>query len=306
MKKLSFCLVLCLFVFGLDAAPLESDAQSAFQYFLEEVEKDPSLTHEEQDDKIEEFKRFADTLSPESATYLTSLLIDETRHRIIDMLHNAGLESAEVDGFLEGYEEAIHRVQNMNVEIAREMLFFVAELKIHRQLVFDFGTALGCPAKQLLRHDLCKLDVDQFEGYARYFRGGKQDDDKSGYLAAWEKHQYEEHHHQSYSKEDFSFDNFTEEHLRDNMLETVADLLAATKQRGGSTLIDYLINIFPKQNPHPRLIPHIEEALKKAHAFHLDSEENPHSEYKLFQGIPCWNPDVEAVFTELKEGLSSS
>ena len=171
------------------------------------------------------------------------------------MLQNAGLDSSEIDGFLAGYEEAILRVQNMNVEIAREMLFFVAELKIHRQYVYDFGVALGCPEKQLLRHDLCKLDVEQFEGYARYFRGGRQDEDKLGYLAAWELHQYEEHHHQSYSKEGFNFDNFPEERLRDNMLETVADLLAANKQRGGGTLIDYLVNIFPKQNPHPRLLP---------------------------------------------------
>lgn len=53
------------------------------------------------------------------------------------------------------------------------MLFFVAELKIHRQYVYDFGIALGCPAKQLLRHDLCKLDIEQIEGYARYFRAGR-------------------------------------------------------------------------------------------------------------------------------------
>jgi hypothetical protein len=77
-------------------------------------------------------------------------------------------------------------------------------------------------------------------------------------------------------------------------------LLAATKQRGGGTMITYLINIFPKQNPHPRLLPFLEDALKKAHAFYLDSEENPDSEFKLFQGLPCWNRDVEEVFMKLK------
>jgi hypothetical protein len=280
---------------------VESEAQAAFQYFLDEVEQDAILTHEEQHGKIQEFKIFADNLSPKAASYLTNLLIDETRSRIIDMLQDAGLDNSEVDGYLTGYEEAILRVQNMNVEIAREMLFFVAELKIHRQYVYDFGVALGCPAKQLLRHDLCKLDVEQFEGYARYFRGGRQDEDKLGYLAAWGLHQYEEHHHQSYSKEGFSFDNFSEERLRNNMLETAADLLAANKQRGGGTLINYLVNIFPKQNPHPRLLPFLEDALRKAHAFHLDSEENPDSEFKLFQGLPCWNHDVEEVFSILKE-----
>jgi hypothetical protein len=320
MKHLSFFLVLCSFMPAVYAGTVaknqnvtfqeeasffltESEAQAGFQYIINEVEQDATLTHEEQHDKIQEFKMFSDKLSPQAASYLTSLLIEETRSRIIEMLQNAALESSEIDSFLAGYEEAILRVENMNVEIAREMLFFVAELKIHRQYVYDFGVALGCPEKQLLRHDLCKLDVEQFEGYARYFRGGKQEEDKLGYLAAWDLHQHEEHHHQSYSKEGFSFDSISEERLKDNMLEVVADLLAANKQRGGGTLIYYLINIFPKQNPHPRLLPFLEDALRKAHAFHVDSEENPDSEFKLFQGLPCWNHDVEVVFNKLKEAF---
>lgn len=282
-------------------ATVDDEAQAAFQYFLSEVEQDELLTHEEQHEKIQEFKLFAESLSPNAASCLISLLIKETRSRILEMLQGAGLNSIKVDAYLADYGEAVLRVRNMNVEIAREMLFFVAELKIHRQYVYDFGVALGCPEKQLLLHDLCKLDVDQFEGYARYFRGGRQEEDKSAYLAAWELHQYEEHHHQSYSKEGFSFDNFSDKRLQNNMLETVADLLAATKQRGGGTLIDYLINIFPKQNPHLRLLPFIEDALRKAHTFYLDSEENLDSEFKLFQGLPCWNSDVEEVFTKLKE-----
>lgn len=279
---------------------IESEAQSAFQYFLDEVERDATLNHEEQYDQVQKFKTFTENLSPEVASRLTSLLIEETRSRIIDILQNAELNSSEIDEFLAGCEEAILKVQNMTVEIARELLFFVAELKIHRQYVYDFGIALGCPEKQLLRHDLCKLDVEQFEGYARYFRGGRQEEDKLGYLAAWEIHQYEEHHHQFYSKEGFSFDNYSEEHLRNNMLEMTADLLAATKQRGGGTLINYLVKIFPKQNPHPHLLPFLEDALRKAHTFYLESEENPNSEFKLFQGLPCWNDDVEEVFSKLK------
>lgn len=317
MKNLLFCLILCFFTYFVEAATvknqninfqiktpsssLDEESQAAFQYFLDEVERDALLTHEEQHDKIQEFKIFAESLSPNAASCLTTLLIDETRSRILEILQHAGLDSLAIDAHLADYEEAILRVRNMNVEIAREMLFFVAELKIHRQYVYDYGIALGCPEKQLLLHDLCKLDVDQFEGYARYFRGGKQDEDKLAYLAAWELHQCEEHHHQSYSKEGFSFDNFSEERLQNNMLETVADLLAAVKQRGGGTMITYLINIFPKQNPHPRLLPFIESALRKAHALHLDSEENPNSEFKLFQGLPCWNSDVEEVFIKLKE-----
>lgn len=311
MKNLSFCLVLCLLMPTVHAAPIprtevsfsstESEAQSAFQYFLDEVELDVTLTYEEQHDKIQEFKIFADHLSPKVASWLTSLLIEETRSRIIDMLQNAGLDNSEVDEHLADYEEAILRVQNLNVEIAREMLFFVAELKIHRQYVYDFGTALGCPEKQLLRHDLCKLDVEQFEGYARYFRGGRRDEDKLAYLAAWEIHQHEEHHHESYSKEGFDFDNFPEERLRNNMLESVADLLASSKQRGGGTLIDWLVNSYPKKHPHPRLLPFFAKALIKAHAFYLESEENLDSEFWIFQGLPCWNNDVEEAFSKLKE-----
>lgn len=319
MKNLSFCLILCSFIYvepvagnpnaifqtEISFSSEESEAaQAAFQYFLDEVERDATLTNEEQHDKIQEFKIFADNLSPKVASYLTSLLIEETRSRIIDMLQNAGLDNSEVDGFLVGYEEAILRVQNMNVEIAREMLFFVAELKIHRQYVYDFGIALGCAEKQLLRHDLCKLDVEQFEGYARYFRGGRQDEDKLAYLAAWEIHQHEEHHHESYSnKKGFDFDNFPEERLRNNMLESVADLLASSKQRGGSTLIDWLVNNYPKKHPHPRLLPFFEEALIKAHAFYLESEENLDSKLRIFQGLPCWNSDVEEAFSKLKEAM---
>lgn len=320
MKNLSFCLIVCSFLQILYASPsfgnqnavcqtessfstAASEAQAAFQYFLDEVELDATLTHEEQHHKIQEFKTFADTLSPIAASNLTNLLIEETRSRIIEMLQMAALDNVEIEDFLAGYEEAIYGVENMTVEIAREMLFFVAELKIHRQYVYDFGIALGVPEKQLLRHDLCKLEPEQFEGYARYFRGGRRDEDKLRYLAAWEIHQYEEHHHQSYSKEGFSFDNFSDERLRNNMSETVADLLAATKQRGGSTLINYLVNIFPKQKPHPRLLPFLEEALKKAQIFYLDSEENPDSEYKLFKGLPSWNQDVEEIFNTLKPDL---
>lgn len=310
MRNLTLCLIL-LFVPAIYAAPvnnqtitypssIESEAQSAFQYFLNEVEQDPNLTFEEQHDKIQEFKIFADTLAPEVATYLIGLLIEETRFRIIDMLQSAGLDRSEIDEHLADYEEAILRVQNMNVEIAREMLFFVAELKIHRQYVYDFGIALGCPEKQLLRHDLCKLDVEQFEGYARYYRGGRRDEDRLAYLAAWEIHQYEEHHHESYSKEGFDFDTFPEERLRNNMLESVADLLASTKQRGGGTLTDWLVDNYPKKHPHPRLIPFFEEALIKAHAFYLDSEENIDSEFKIFQGLPSWNEEIEKVFSKLK------
>lgn len=307
MKNLSFCLVFCLLMHTVNAtSSIESEAQSSFAYFLDEVEKDDTLTHEEQEGKIQEFKQFSETLSPEVANRLTSLLIEETRFRITDMLQNARLDESEMQTFLDGYDEAIRRVHDMNVEIAREMLFFVAELKIHRQHVYDFGVLLGAPPEQLLRHDLCKLDPDQFEGYVRYFRGGKQDEDKPAYLAAWELHQHEEHHYQSYSKEGFSFEGFSEADLRNNMFESVADWLSSTKQRGGGTLLDYLVNILSKQKPHHRLLPYMEEALKIAHVYYLDSEENPNSDYLLFQGLPCWNEDVEEAFIKMYESALSS
>lgn len=278
---------------------LENEAQAAFQYFFHEVEQDATLSHEEQHEKIQEYKTFSDTLNPEVASRVTILLLDETRIRIDDMLRSAGLDNVEIDAYLADYEKAILQVQNMNVEIARQMLFFVAELKIHRQYVYDFGVALGCPEKQLLPHDLCKLSLGQFEGYARYFRGGRQEEDRAAFLAAWELHQLEEHHLESYSKKGFDFGSLSEEHLQNNMLETVADWLAAAKQRGGGTLINYLVNDFAKKKPHPNLLPYLEKALIKAHALYLKSEENPDS-YSLFEGFPCWNSDVEKVFHNLK------
>jgi hypothetical protein len=309
-----FCLILCLSINIAHTIPItetqtascflpnsvEKEAQAAFQYFLDEVELDPLLTHEEQDKKVEEFTLFAESLSPEVASLLTTLLLNETRLRILDMLQNAALSDSEIRACLANNEKAIMGVQKMNVEIAREMLFFVAELKIHRYYIHEFGMALGCPEKQLLRHDLCKLHAGQFEGYARYFRGGRQQSDKPGYLEAWEYHQHEEHHRESYDKEGFNFDTFPEERLRNNMLEAVADLLAATKQRGGTTPIDWLIKSFTRKPPHHRLLPFLEEALIKAQALYLDSEEDPES---LFKGLPCWNRDVEALFNDLKDSL---
>jgi hypothetical protein len=168
------------------------------------------------------------------------------------MLQNALLDELEIKVYLADYEKLILNTEQMEVEFARQMLFFVGELKTHRQYIYEFGMALGCPEKQLLRHDLCKLRVEQFEGYARSFRGGKQEVDKLAYLAAWREHQHEEHQHEAYSKEGFNFDNMTEECLRNNMLEAVADLLAATKQRGGYTLIDWLVTVFLKKStPSP-------------------------------------------------------
>ena len=118
---------------------------------------------------------------------------------------------------------------------------------------------------------------------------------------AWEDHQHEEHHHECYNKVGFDFDNFPEERLRNNMLEVVADLLAATKQRGGTTLTDWLLNHFPNKNPHPRLIPYLEEALIKAHTFYLEGKANPDSN-NIFRDLSCWNEEIAELFSELKAG----
>lgn len=281
------------------ARSVEKEAQAAFQYFLDEVERDPLLTHEEQDKKVEEYTQIAESLHPKVASLLTTLLLHETRLRILDMLQNAALSDSEIQERLANNEKAIRGVKKMNVETARQMLFFVAELKLHRHYIHEYGMALGCPEKQLLRHDLCKLHAGQFEGYARYFRGGRKGGDKQGFLAAWELHQHAEHHRESYEKEGFDFDNFSEERLRNNMLEAVTDLLAATKQRGGTTPIDWILKSFTRKPPHPRLLPYLEEALKKAHALYLDNESNP-----LFKGLPCWNRDVEGLFLHMKETLT--
>lgn len=276
----------------------ELQAQNVMEYFLKEVEQDDFLTREEQHDKIAEFKAVADDLSSEAAALLTHLLLEETRARVVDMINHAGLDETEVQHALAQYDQAILNVQKMDVETARQMLFFVAELKIHRQYVYEYGIALGAPEEQLLRHDLCKLNAVQFEGYVRYFRGGLREEDKLGYLLAWEEHQHEEHHYESYTKDGFDFDTFPEERLRNNMREATADLLAATKQRKGTTAIEWLLYRFPNKNPDPRLIPYLEEALIKAHTLYLENEKNPGS-YTLFEGLPCWNEEIAEVFREL-------
>lgn len=273
------------------ATQSSSEAQTLFHYYLDELARDETLSHLEQHQKVEEFERLAQTLSPEVTSCLTSLLLQETRLRIVEMLHNAQLDSQERRVLLTDAENALHKVRD--VETARQMLFFVAELKIHRQYVYEFGVALECPEKQLLRHDLCKLSTEQFESYARYFRGGKKENDKPTFLAAWEIHQCEEHHLESYRKKGCNIDHFSEEQLQNNMLETTADMLAATKQRGGGPLTDWLVNVFPNSDPHPRLLPFLEEGLKKAHAL-------------FSKDLPCWNADVEKSFKNLRNAENSS
>lgn len=285
-------LIILFFSSYIYATPLE-EAQDAFQYYLHELAQDNSLTHEQQHEKVQEFKTFRDELSLEVSTLVTSLLLEENRVRVIEMFQKAGLNESELLNALINYDKAVCNVEKMTVETARQMAFFIGELKLHRKYVYEFGALLGCPEKQLLRHDLCKLNQDQFEGYARYFRGSRQEEDKLAYLAAWQ-----EHHHECYSKEGFDFDTFPEEILRNNMLEVVADLLAATKQRGGSTLTEWLLTDFPKKNPHPRLIPYLEEALIKAHSFYLESETNP--DFCLFKDLPCWNKEIAEHFSKLK------
>lgn len=275
----------------------DQEALIAFHYLLTEVTRDAKLSNEEQEAMVKNFEAFASEISSDAAPLLVHLLLEETQTRVLNMLQNAALDDLEVNVRLTDYKNAILGVQNMNIEIARQMLFFVAELKIHRQYVYEYGIALGCPEAQLLRHDLSKLSVEQFEGYARYFRGGKKAIDRARCLSAWLFHQNEEHHHQSYQKEGFSFDEFSEKRLRNNMQETVADVLASAKQRGGGSTIDWLVNAFPKQKPHYRLIPFLQEAFIKAHTLYLEAEANPDSD-SIFKGSPCWSKEVEDIFTQ--------
>jgi hypothetical protein len=260
---------------------------------LQEVARDATISNEEQQAMVENFELFADQISPEAAPLLISLLLEETEARILYILQNAAIDEFEVNARLASNQKAVLSIEHMTVEIARQMLFFVAEFEIHRQYVYEYGIAVGCPAEQLLHHDLSKLSVDQFEGYARFFRGGRKEIDRPRQLAAWTLHQHEEHHLESYLKEGFNFDGFPEERLRNNMQESVADILAAARQRGGYSTIQWLINVFPKHKPHYRLIPFFQEALIKAHALYLEAEEDPNSDNIFY---PCWNEEIEEIF----------
>lgn len=60
---------------------------------------------------------------------------------------------------------------------------------------------------------------------------------------------------------------------------------------------------FPNKNPHPRLIPYLEEALIKAHAFYLEGKANPNSN-NIFRDFSCWNEDIAELFSKLKLAYS--
>src|SRR5206468_6094476 len=134
---LIFCFFATCVVTGVENVPflpgafisspdVENEAQAAFEYFLREVELDAALTHEEQQEKIQEFNRLIESLSPDAASLVTTLLLQETRSRIMAILENAALDKIEIEAYLADYANAILRVQNMTVQIARQMLFFVA------------------------------------------------------------------------------------------------------------------------------------------------------------------------------------
>src|ERR1700722_13024103 len=114
---------------------VDRKARIALQYLLDEVALDPMLSKEKQLEKIQEFQKFSAELSPEVSSLLISLLLEKTHSCVMSLLQNAGLDDLEVNARLADYENAILRAQNMTVEIARQMLFFVADMEITRQYV---------------------------------------------------------------------------------------------------------------------------------------------------------------------------
>ncbi|CRX39207.1 hypothetical protein [Estrella lausannensis] len=291
MKIILFLFTVCCSLL-LSCAEPAAEAQTVFEYLLFEIEQDAVLSTEERLEKIKEFKLRIGSLPKNEASWLTRLLLQETRSRITDILKHASLEEAEIETHLAEYEQTTQNVHFMTPELARQRLFFVADLKIHRQYVYEFGIALGCEERQLLRHDLCKLS-------AKHFEGGWEDEERLTYLAARGEHQNEEAYHDSFGLNCDDFDSFSEESLRTTALESVADWLAVTKQRGGSTISCSLISNFTKNNPHPRLIPFLKEALIKAHVHYLDSKQNPDTA-NIFANLPCWSKEVEEFFESLK------
>lgn len=89
----------------------EDEAQAAFEYILNEVERDALLSHQEQQDKVQEFKNFADQLSPRAALKLKDLLLHETRCRIVDMLQQSGLDSLKIEKCLADYNKTVLKVK---------------------------------------------------------------------------------------------------------------------------------------------------------------------------------------------------
>lgn len=279
---------------------INKEALAAYVYYLHEASHEHLLSKEEREIKLQEFEALAEGLSPATKPVLIDLLLTDTYYRVLDIFKNAGLNDTEINDRLANFENAIQNTTEMSVEIARQMLFFVTELVIHRHYVYEFGIALGCPKEQLLLHDLSKLTIEQFEGYARYIKGGKKESDKAGFLKAWEYHQLEEHHLERYEKEGYSPEEISGERLMHSMRETVADLLAATKERGdpNKSLIDWLLTALPKKKLHTRLLPFLRDALIAAHALYEEAEKNPDSQ-SIFKGFPCWNEQVAAEFKQL-------
>jgi hypothetical protein len=128
----------------------------------------------------------------------------------------------------------------------------------HKYYVMRAGLKIGVSVWQLIVHDWHKFTPAEFVPYARYFCGGKNEDDKDAFMYAWLNHARKGKHHWEYwilnSGYDFSRAQgglipMPEKYI----IEMVADWMGASMAYTGSWnmqlwLMDNLQNVLDNMN----------------------------------------------------------
>ena len=118
-------------------------------------------------------------------------------------------------------------------------LNYLWSLMQHKWYVFQAGLLIGVPVWRLIVHDWQKFTLSEFPKYARYFFGGKRDEDKEDFMYAWLHHVHHGRHHWEYWRLNPNYNFATAVNGNLPMPETyvremVADWMGASKTYTGS------------------------------------------------------------------------
>ena len=124
---------------------------------------------------------------------------------------------------------------------------FEDSLHRHVNYVIEAGKQIGVPDHLLEKHDLSKLDAEEFSSYAHWFGGDKSD--PAGFAQAWLHHIHNNPHHgqywifsDGYTLPGANLENGIMEMPEEYALEMIADWMGASMAYTGSwDMTDWLM-----------------------------------------------------------------
>lgn len=156
-------------------------------------------------------------------------------------------------------------------------LRFLWSLIKHKWYVLIAGRFIGVPWWRLVIHDWQKFTSSEFTQYAKYFQGGKLNEDESPFMFAWVHHVHKGPHHWEYwlLHPDYNFSAATEGMIPMPMKfvrEMVADWMGASKTYTGSWDIAVWLNEHgPKMRLHKVTQDHLATVMYEMEYFLTDN-----------------------------------